>query len=240
MATYISKEFTYPIPDEWCDDKFTKGHTGTWTYDGPEFLTFEVSKETGKETGWCLWTDEDLERPCALDVVRITVDCKEQPLLCEIANDAGKPEGLELRSTRVWKDYAISPDGYENTNTIDLADFEPRDVYDEFNIVYDFDTGEFNIPVKNHDTHGVPDDYTWEDFRRFRDDCLADADGVIDDGMPEELRQEWLTYRQLLRDAPEALAEFPPGLAVQMLPSNPAGKKVKGEVDPDEGKNLSS
>jgi hypothetical protein len=46
--------------------------------------------------------------------------------------------------------------------------------------------------------------------------------------MPESIRQEWLTYRQLLRDAPEALAEFHPGVAIQMLPGSPAGKKPKG------------
>lgn len=234
MATYIKQEFTYPIPDEWTSEEFTQGNTGTWTYEGPEFLTFEIDKETGKESGWCLWTDEDLERPCALDIQRITVDCKEHPLLCEIANDAGKPEALELRETRTWVDHSVSPDGYENTQTIRIEDFEPRDVYDEFNIVYDFETEEFNIPVKNHDTHGVPDSFTWDDFRRYRNECLDDADGVIDDGMPEEMRQEWLTYRQLLRDAPTALAEFPPGLAIQMLPGSPAGKRVKGSYDPNE------
>jgi len=233
MATYITKEFTYPIPDEWCCAEFNNGNTGTWTYEGPEFLTFEIDKVSGKESGWCLWTDEDLERPCALDVQRVTVDCKEQPLLCEIANDCGKEEALQLRETREWIDSGISPDGYENTQTLRTEDFEPRDIYDEFNIVYDFDTGEFNIPIKDHDSHGVPDSFTWDDFRKFRNDALDDADGVIDDGMPEEMRQEWLTYRQLLRDAPTALAEFEPGLAVQMLPGSPAGKKTKGAMDPN-------
>jgi len=154
-------------------------------------------------------------------------------LLCEIANDCGKEEALQLRATREWIDSGISPDGYENTQTLRTEDFEPRDIYDEFNIVYDFDTGEFNIPIKDHDSHGVPDSFTWDDFRKFRNDALDDADGVIDDGMPEEMRQEWLTYRQLLRDAPTALAEFEPGLAVQMLPGSPAGKKTKGAMDPN-------
>ena len=60
---YIAKEFTYPIPDAWISDQFTQGKTGTWTYEGPEFLTFEIDNESGKESGWCLWLDEDLERP---------------------------------------------------------------------------------------------------------------------------------------------------------------------------------
>ena len=232
---YIAQEFTYPIPDEWCSDCFEHGKTGTWTYEGPEFLTFEIDKETGKETGWCLWLDEDLERPCALDVERVTVDCKENPLLCEIANDAGKESALELRETRQWQVSAVSPEGYENCETLRDEDFEPRDIYDEFNIVYDFNTGEFNIPVKNHDTHGVPDSFTWDAFRTIRNRQLEDADGVIDDGMPEEIRQKWLNYRQLLRDAPTALAEFHPGLAIQMLPSPPiSAPKGDDFTDPEE------
>jgi hypothetical protein len=233
MATYITKQFTYPIPDEWLSEDFSNGNTGTWTYEGPEFLTFEIDINTGKETGWCLWTDEDLERPCALDVRRVTVDCKEQPLLCEIANDCGKEEALQLRETREWVEYAVSPDGYENVQTIRIEDFEPRDIFDEFNITYDFDTEEFSIPVKGHDDGGVPDDFTWDDFRILRDRMLQDADGVIDDGMPEEIRQKWLDYRQLLRDAPTALAEHPPGVAVQMLPSAPNPKPKGDDFVPD-------
>lgn len=228
MATYITKEFTYPLPDEWCDDKFDQGKTGTWTYEGPEFLTFEIDNVSGKESGWCLWTDEDLERPCPVDCTRVTVDCKEQPLLCEIANDAGKEEALHLRATREWQLAHESPEGYENCETLRDEDFEPRDVYDEFNITYDFESEEFHIPVKNHDTHGVRDDFTWDDFRMARDRLLEDADGVIDDNMPESMREKWVNYRQLLRDAPTALAEFSPGLAIQMLPGSPAGSNPKG------------
>ncbi len=168
-----------------------------------------------------------------MDCTRVQVDCKENPLLCEIANDAGKPEALKLREERVWKDFATSPDGYENVQTLEDADFEPRDIYDEFNITYDFDTGEFNIPVKNHDTHGVPDNFTWDDFRKIRNRQLEDADGVIDDGMPESIRQKWLDYRQLLRDAPTALAEFDAGVAIQMLPSPPITAPKGDDFEPD-------
>ena len=81
----ISKQFTYPIWDEWRKNSFTQGKTGTFTYEGPEFLTFEVqndpsSEDYGKESGWCLWEKRDLERPSGADITRITVDCKENPL----------------------------------------------------------------------------------------------------------------------------------------------------------------
>ena len=56
----ISKQFTYPIWDEWRTNSFTQGRTGTFTYEGPEFLTFEINSDPdnedyGKESGWCLW-----------------------------------------------------------------------------------------------------------------------------------------------------------------------------------------
>ena len=234
---YIAKEFTYPIPDAWISDQFTQGKTGTWTYEGPEFLTFEIDNDSGKESGWCLWLDEDLERPTPLDCTRVQVDCKENPLLCKIANDAGKPEALKLREERVWKDFATSPDGYENVQTLEDADFEPRDIYDEFNITYDFETKEFNIPVKNWDTHGVPSSFNWDEFRKLRNRMLEDADGVIDDGMPDSIRQKWLDYRQLLRDAPSALAEFDAGLAIQMMPSPPISAPKGDDMVDDAEKN---
>ena len=40
----IEKTFTYPVWDEWRKNSFENGRTGTFTYKGPEFLTFEVAK----------------------------------------------------------------------------------------------------------------------------------------------------------------------------------------------------
>ena len=104
----IEKTFQYPIWDEWRTNSFTQGRTGTFTYKGPEFLTFEVnndksSEDYGTETGWCMWEKRDLERPAGADVTRITVDCKENPLLCEIGNDDGREDMVEFRRGREWK-----------------------------------------------------------------------------------------------------------------------------------------
>lgn len=221
---YVEKTFTYPIPNEWRSTEFSAGKTGTFTYKGPRYLTFEIDKESGKESGWCLTSELELERPCPLDCVRITVDCTlndENALLCEIANDCGDMDQVEFRTLREWKILHTAPEGYNHTYYTD--DFEPRDIYDEFNITYDFDTGKFNLPVKGWENEGVTD-LTWDDVREVRDKMLEDTDGKISDDMPESIQAEWRNYRELLRKLPSALAEFEPWIAAKMFPTPPGGK----------------
>ena len=219
----ISKEFTYNIPNEWYSDNFSEGKTGTYIYEGPEYLTIEIDKETGRESGWCLYSPEEHERPVALDIVRITVDCDENPLLCEIINDQGKDSDREFYASRQWKILYKAPEGYVDVEV--PVEFHPRDIYDESKVKYDFSKDEFILPVKSYKTQSYidPDKVTWDHFRIIRNQILSSADGEIDDGMPEEHRQLWLDYKQLLRDAPEKLAEFHPFFAELMLPPPPDG-----------------
>jgi hypothetical protein len=218
----IEKTFTYKIPNEWRTDDFSQGKTGTFTYKGPRYLTFEIDKNTKEEAGWCLWEDRDLERPCALDCVRVTVDCSlndENALLCEIANDCGDPEQVKFRNERTWTVKYQPPEGYEPILITDQ--YEPRDIYDEYGITYDFENGKFNIPIKTLETDGWDISITWDDVKEVRDKMLKDSDGKISDDMPEEIQQQWRTYRQLLRDLPDALKEFPPYIAGHMFPKSP-------------------
>lgn len=226
----ITKEFTYKIPDEWGFDEFTQGKTGTYVYEGPEFLTFEVCNDPtnpnyGKETGWCLWEPADLERPCALDVTRITVDCKEEPFLCEIANDQGKDSDNEFRTNRQWTVQYATPEGYEDVHKPLNDEVIPRDIYDEWNITYDFETEEFNVPVRTFAAQGVKMDLTWAEVRLVRNELLQGTDGRINDDMPEALKQKYRTYRQLLRDLPAQLeAEgYEPWQVMMMFPRHPDG-----------------
>jgi len=223
----ISQQFTYPIWDEWRKNSFTQGRTGTFTYDGPEFLTFEVqndpdSPDYGKESGWCLWLKRDLERPSGLDITRVTVDCKANPLLCEIGNDCGKEEGVLLRRQRQWEILWDAPEGYadvEYTNEV-----EPRDVYDEQNITYDFATGQFAIGIHDWAATGTKMDLTWDEVRGVRDQELHDTDAKVGQSdAPESIQQAWLSYRQKLRDLPELLQArgYEPYQAVMMWPVQP-------------------
>jgi hypothetical protein len=153
----IEKTFQYPIWDKWRENSFTEGRMGTHTYKGPEFLTLEVgsdpkSEDYGKECGWCMWDKRDLERPTAEDIMRITVDCNENPLLCEIVNDEGREDMVAMRRGREWKILWDAPDGYMDVEYTD--EVEPRDVYDEHNVEYDFDKKEWKLNIHDWEATG--------------------------------------------------------------------------------------
>lgn len=216
----LNKTFTYAIPDEWRSKSFAAGKTSTWTYRGPRYLHFEVNKEDGTEMGWCLTTEEELQRPVPIDCERIEIDCTkdENVLLCEIGNDIGDPVAVQFRTDRLWKVLHQPPEGY--TPVYYTEEFEPRDIYDEFNITYDFATKRWNLPVKGWETEGRVD-LTWDDIKRVRDDMLEGSDGKISEDMPEALKDKWKKYRQLLRDLPTALSAFEPWQAAKMFPVSP-------------------
>lgn len=223
----ISKEFTYPIWDEWRKNSFTEGRTGTFTYNGPEFLTFEVNNDStspdyGKESGWCLWLKQDLERPTGADITRITVDCKENPLLCEIGNDEGREDMIAMRRSREWEILWDAPDGYPDVEYTD--ELEPRDIYDDANITYDFETETWNIGVRDWAATGSKLDLTWEEVRDVRDQMLHETDAKVGQtDAPQELQEEWLNYRQRLRDLPSVMEArgYAPWQAVMMFPNPP-------------------
>ena len=231
----IEKTFQYPIWDAWRENKFTQGRTGTFTYKGPEFLTFEInsdksSEDYGTETGWCMWEKRDLERPSGADVTRITVDCKENPLLCEIGNDDGREDMVEFRRGREWKILWDAPDGYMDVEYTD--ELEPRDVYDDQNITYDFEKGEFVIGIHDWTATGSDLSLTWAQVRDTRDAALHETDAKV--GMtdaPESIQTAWKEYRQRLRDLPAVMEAkgYEPWQAVQMFPVMP-----KDMRDPDE------
>lgn len=230
----ISKTFTYPVWDAWRTNSFAEGRTDTFTYNGPEFLTFEVSNDPndpdyGKESGWCLWLKQDLERPSGGDVTRVTVDCKEQPLLCEIGNDCGRDDMIQKRRQREWLVLWDAPEGHQDVEYTN--DLEPRDIYNDNDITYDFDTETFNIGIRDWAATGTKMDLTWQDLRDVRDQDLNDTDAKVGQtDAPQAIQDAWIAYRQRLRDLPSwAQAQgYEPWQAVQMWPVMP-----KDMRDPD-------
>ena len=80
-------------------------------------------------------------------------------------------------------------------------ELEPRDVYDEQNITYDFDKKEWIIPCHDWEATGVKKDLTWAEVRDVRDAALHETDQKV--GMtdaPESLQTAWKTYSQQIRD----------------------------------------
>ena len=139
-------------------------------------------------------------------------------LLCDIGNDMGHQENADHILNREWLVLHEAPDGYNHTWYTDAV--RPRDIYNEFDLTYDFETNQIMIPVKGWENEGRVD-VTWEDLRKLRDKMLSDTDGKISDDMPQELKDKWMRYRQLLRDLPTALAEYPAFIAAKMWPTSP-------------------
>jgi hypothetical protein len=156
-------------------------------------------------------------------MARITVDANASDfnaLLCEIANDQGDLSRVEFRNTRVWVVTHQAPEGYQSI--WEPTEVEPRDIYDEYSITYNFETGEFTLPIKTLESEGWRLDITWEEVRQYRNRLLEDTDGKISADMPDSIKQVWIDYRNLLRDLPTALAEFEPWIAAHMFPTQPA------------------
>ena len=231
----IEKTFTYPIWDSWGENKFSAGRTATHTYKGPEFLTFEITNDPndedyGKESGWCLYEKAELERPTGNDITRITVDCKENPLLCEIGNDNGREDLVAFRRGREWKVLWDAPEGYPDVEYTD--ELEPRDVYDQAAISYDFDKQECNIGIHDWTSRGSDLGLTWTQVRDVRDAALHESDQKV--GMsdaPDHLQDAWKEYRQKLRDLPAVMEAkgYEPWQAVMMFPLMPRDMR-----DPEE------
>ena len=59
MATEITKQFTYDIPDDYLSQTNSKGDTATATYTGPEKLYVFVDQVTGRNTEAQNPPDED-------------------------------------------------------------------------------------------------------------------------------------------------------------------------------------
>jgi|SRR6056300_194931 len=228
----VEIEFTYAIPNEWYTDDFSEGKTGTYTYRGPEYITIEIDRETGEERGWCLTTPEELERPVGEDIMRMTISARDYPLVCEICNDVGREDDREFMQNRGWKTLYKAPPGYQDIEV--PAEFHPRDIYDEFNVKWDFEKEEFILPIRTWSTvEGLNiSKVTWDHFRMIRDKELAHTDGRVDQTMPAEIVAEWEEYKRLLREAPTALADFPPFFAGQMLPREP--DPTDSEIDEQE------
>ena len=78
---YITKQFTYDIPDKWQEQETTLGKTSTQTYTGPDKVVSFV------QNGRVVSThnkDKDDGRPCPADWEPVEIDCDQMPLHCGI------------------------------------------------------------------------------------------------------------------------------------------------------------
>lgn len=189
----IQKTFSYDAPDDYLHQTRTLNKVGVWTYDGHDKIWAFVDKETNKLTGDFKTPDENGDTyPTPLHLIKVEIDCNQNPLLaCLLGADEVKDYGLldqheeTLPDGTVYRRPLIPP---------------PDHTYELTDIVYDPTTGNFLEPYPWKKPH-----MDWDELKRVRNEMLKASDQKIASST-EELKQEWETYRQKLRDLTKTFA----------------------------------
>lgn len=221
----ISVDYEYNLPNEYLvDHNQDLGNKRSTTYDGPDKLYLIVNNETGKEEVGPITAEEKADgRPLPLGCRYVEVDCIENPLICQLRAPV-IDEVEEDHEEGVLHRLAPHVDGYPDFNyQIPLL---PKNVFDKLDLTIDpDDTIHLRIKTIAEGLYGrdipLP---TWDDIRKKRNYELKHTDGMISEDMPDHIKAEWIEYRQLLRDLPDALAHIPAHFAIKMFPDNPDAK----------------
>ena len=191
MAT-ITKMLTYSIPDMLYSLENTLGKTSTQLYEGPDEIVMWLDKETGYLMEAYAPEDEP-DRPLPLNLKREILRADTDINCCKIGLIYG---GLE--TPKIYE-VSVGPVDQPNATVVDPSDI--RIVYDKDSVTVDY-----TAPLKFFE---YKRDRSDEFIRSVRDSKLAASDGKIAPDMPEALRQQWLDYRQKLRDLPADWLDVP-------------------------------
>lgn len=183
---------TYSIPDHLFSLENTLGKTSTQLYEGPDEIVMWLDKETGYLTQAFAPEDEP-DRPLPLDLKREILKADSDINCCKIGLIYG---GLE--DPKIYE-VSVGPVDQPNATVMDPSDI--RIVYDKDSV-----TKDYKAPLKFFENKR---EYSIERIRSERDSRLAKSDGKIAPDMPEALKQQWLDYRQKLRDLPTDWADVP-------------------------------
>ena len=194
---------TYSIPDHLYSLENTLGKTSTQLYEGPDEIVMWLDKETGYLTQAFAPEDEP-DRPLPLDLKREILRADTDINCCKIGLIYG---GLE--DPKIYE-VSVGPVDQPNATVVDPV------------------TDDYTAPLKLFEYKRVRDDAF---IRKIRDSKLAASDGKIAPDMPEALKQQWLTYRQQLRDLPVDWADVPNYLV--RFPRSPEDGPNMEFEDPD-------
>jgi hypothetical protein len=188
----ITKMLTYNIPDELYSTANTLGKTSTQLYDGPEEIVLWVDTETGyvMET---YHPDEEPDRPLPLNLRReiLTADTDENCIKIGLLwGGLEKPKIYEVQ---------VGPADQPNAVITDPSDV--RMVFNQVDL-----PANYTAPLEFME---YKRDRSWDFFKTVRNSLLAQSDGKIASDMPEAMKQEWIDYRQKLRDMPTDWAGVP-------------------------------
>tara|TARA_Y100000385_G_C12960177_1_gene579423 strand:+ start:92 stop:820 length:729 start_codon:yes stop_codon:yes gene_type:complete len=233
----IQFNYTYNIPNELCvDHTFTDGNTRTAQYDGPDKLFFIVNNATGREElGPVTEIEKNDGRPIPPDCRYVEISAFEYPELCQLRG----PIIDEMEEDHTG---STIPTGCTHITGYAPFDYQtpvlPYQFLHDQLVTFDAD-GVPTIPVQEARDYimgtDIGRDITWDDVRAKRNQFLKNSDSEITDDMPTELRNQWLDYRQRLRDWPTVMqnAGNSPIFAYNMEPIQVGADPTTGMIDPD-------
>jgi hypothetical protein len=224
---FISITYDLPLPNEYLvDHSFSQGKTREATYNGPDKVYLQINKETHKEMYGPL-TIEDLSdgRPIPADCYLLEVDALEYPLICQLRG-AIMNETQEDFTHSVPHPQSPIVEGYPRyTYGVPL---KPQDIFNRFSVRVENGVPKidaFTVAQRLADRNTLVD---WIDLREKRDKELEQSDGQVSEDMPQNVKDEFIAYRQLLRNFPQAMeaANVPAHIAYYMFPEHPHSKKT--------------
>jgi len=194
----IEKSFTYNLPDEYTSQTSNLGLTGTYTYNGPRYLAFEIQEGTGKIVGAFPTTKELYQTLNDVpDTFYFLVDAKYEPLIASIFFPA------PLTGNETQKVYNL-PDGltYSRPNPT-----TPDHTYSKNEITFNLTLKDFNRPFPWYKPV-----LNWMDVGSSNERLINDAQEKIEkltaDNADSQLIQAWVDWKaeaeskiELYRDA---------------------------------------
>ncbi len=225
--------FEFAIPDSWRSSNFSQEKFNADLYRGPRFLFIDARNETsldangdkieterkGQLEGNVFFTKKDQCIPIAPNFTRLRIDAEKNPMLASILYMNGDDIQRDHGANQRWVTEHTTPDGYIDTVMLMDDDLVVRNIYDQWDVMYDFDNAQFMLAVQTH--FGGDEEITWDDIRHQRNILLQATDGAISEDMPQSMKDEVIDYRQTLRDLPTALSEFNPEEVPAMFPVQP-------------------
>ena len=194
----IEVQFSYDMPDAYLYTSSNEGKVGQWTYKGPEKMWVFMRKVDNKRSGEVRYhyEIEDDFVPSAHEYM-VLVDCKENPLLCELMEVHQDTLFLEGREhvTEVLPQKDINGNYFKH---IEPKVPTPDHTYDRDEIVYDPVAKQWPTKFPFIKPHTG-----WDEIKKVRWSQLSWSDSHLSDDMPTALADKWKQFRQELRDLPE-------------------------------------
>ena len=215
MAIYKTL-LTYRIPDERHGQSDVLGKTSTCQYEGPEKLILWLTKDDTHAWGKAnrleaVWDADDMtERPMPGDLYQVELDAKAGDKECIIAGLIGpSTETFNPLGTLKRYEIKVGPDSEPNSFITDPT--SPFEVYSKADLnedLYDPDTKQFKNLVYKEACK--PTRFTDKKIRSRRNHLLENSDHkTAASDVPADLKAEWETYRQKLRDIPATWKDVP-------------------------------